>query len=505
MLASKEFRSLTCILVFHLVLVGWFIYNQSMWRDELQAWNIVRASSSLFELWDNLSYEGHPPLWYALIFYIQKVLPYPEAMQFLNHLFMTFAVVLILFKSSFSLLEKVLIVFGFFFVYEYAIKSRNYALTVFFLLLANHAYVYFRKTPHWYFLCLLGAASSHLLGGIFLLGGGSLALIGCHLRKWQNVSTMSKTLSWLSYLLGILVIIDTAILPSDAYHPWTVGLFKEFELGRILTTISRFGLVFLNPDIADQVGNGLFQSSELLLSVALIAGTVYLIKSDRYLLLFFLSNLIGLFLFFYLKFALGRHFGFLFILFLSTLWQFRQSEGWVRKKDDPNKKGNLSFETIFQMLIYFVLFFLLFRGIEKLNSLGDVPLSAAKATASYIQRQLPEDISIVATSTTFSSGIGAYLGRRIFFLDTQSFVPFKVWRRENHEIGNLSTDTLSLIPPDLKRPILLIGLYPAETAIFGPSLRHIGNFTEAGLNEQFSLFLLGEKADLKKSLQSEME
>src|SRR5690242_13054728 len=39
-----------------------------MWRDELQAWMIARESHSLAELFYNARYEGHPALWFLLLY-----------------------------------------------------------------------------------------------------------------------------------------------------------------------------------------------------------------------------------------------------------------------------------------------------------------------------------------------------------------------------------------------------------------------------------------------------
>ena len=40
-----------------------------LWRDETQAWAVARDSGSLFQLLaTGIRYEGHPPLWYCLLY-----------------------------------------------------------------------------------------------------------------------------------------------------------------------------------------------------------------------------------------------------------------------------------------------------------------------------------------------------------------------------------------------------------------------------------------------------
>jgi len=69
---------LACIFV----ILGVFgVLHHDMWRDELQAWMIARNSHSLAELYFNLRYESHPPLWYWLLMLIQRFSLNPISMQ----------------------------------------------------------------------------------------------------------------------------------------------------------------------------------------------------------------------------------------------------------------------------------------------------------------------------------------------------------------------------------------------------------------------------------------
>ena len=43
-----------------------------MWRDEIQAWSIAVKSYSIFELWKNSAYEGHPKLWFVLLYALKQ-------------------------------------------------------------------------------------------------------------------------------------------------------------------------------------------------------------------------------------------------------------------------------------------------------------------------------------------------------------------------------------------------------------------------------------------------
>src|SRR6266700_449498 len=60
------------------------LHAHAMWFDELQAWNIARASHSLQDLFANLRYEGHPVLWYLPLYALTRVTGDPRWMQALQ-------------------------------------------------------------------------------------------------------------------------------------------------------------------------------------------------------------------------------------------------------------------------------------------------------------------------------------------------------------------------------------------------------------------------------------
>ena len=47
--------------------------NHELWGDEIHSWNIARSSHGLIDLLRNSRYEGHPPLWYVVLFSITRI------------------------------------------------------------------------------------------------------------------------------------------------------------------------------------------------------------------------------------------------------------------------------------------------------------------------------------------------------------------------------------------------------------------------------------------------
>src|SRR5690606_884814 len=101
-------------------------------------------------------YEGHPPLWYIILWCISKFTHNLAAVQGVHFFIAAAPVFFILFFSRIPLVTRILIPFGYYYLFEYAVLSRNYAAAI---LLATLICVImrrnFRYKTAWYYLLLL--------------------------------------------------------------------------------------------------------------------------------------------------------------------------------------------------------------------------------------------------------------------------------------------------------------------------------------------------------------
>lgn len=150
------------------------IHQHAMWFDELQAWNIARASTSLGDLLSHLRYEGHPPLWYLPLYGLTRFTGDPRAMQVLAWVLVVVVDGLILFRSRFPVPARVALVAGYFFAFEYSVMARSYGLGVLLLVVALASLG--RERPRW----AVTTAALVLLAWTSLAGAalaGSIALV----------------------------------------------------------------------------------------------------------------------------------------------------------------------------------------------------------------------------------------------------------------------------------------------------------------------------------------
>src|SRR6202042_344587 len=121
---------LSAVLCLYVIGAGIGMYNHELWGDELQAWNIAKGRSNLLGVLRNTRFEGHPPAWYIVLWVISK---FTHSLIFVQavHLVIAISIVyLILFYSPYPALTKILLPFGYYFLFEYAILSRNYAMGI---------------------------------------------------------------------------------------------------------------------------------------------------------------------------------------------------------------------------------------------------------------------------------------------------------------------------------------------------------------------------------------
>ena len=98
------------------------------WRDELQAWGLVRASGTPFDVLANSRHEGHPPLWFFTLWPVAKIVGDVVAMQVVTFVLGSIATWLTLRHMPVRLWLRIAVVFGYFPLYEFGVMSRNYSL-----------------------------------------------------------------------------------------------------------------------------------------------------------------------------------------------------------------------------------------------------------------------------------------------------------------------------------------------------------------------------------------
>ena len=147
------------------------------WYDEAQAWLIARDASYYDILFDIPHYEGHPPLWHLILSIPAKLgLPFEISLSAVMLFFSAIWVYLIMFRSPFCGLLKLLLPFTYYVFYQYGIVARPYVLVGLALTLAAMFHSSRDEKPLRYILSLLLLCTVHAYGIII---SGGLAAVWC--------------------------------------------------------------------------------------------------------------------------------------------------------------------------------------------------------------------------------------------------------------------------------------------------------------------------------------
>ncbi|MBF0105366.1 MAG: hypothetical protein HQM16_08580, partial [Deltaproteobacteria bacterium] len=212
--AIPRYKNILLLLIWF-VLASILLYHHEPWRDEAQSWLLV-THLDLAGLLRHMPFEGTPALWHLILFPFAKMgLPYSA--QSVIHLLMAFAVVsLFVLKSPFSFLTKLLFVLSYFFLFEYAVVARSYALTVLFLFLiaANDEKRLINVRRHLLFIALLAHTNIH---------GMILAVIFFTSYAWDvyaaRISGLRNTLYFLTTLIFFLLAVLQILPGPDQIAP----------------------------------------------------------------------------------------------------------------------------------------------------------------------------------------------------------------------------------------------------------------------------------------------
>lgn len=216
--------------VLHLVMA---VFHEP-WYDEAVAWQIAKCASIKKIIFEIPHYEGHPPLWHLILSCFAKLgAPYELSLTIISLLFTFCAIWLLLFKSPFPRLMKLLIPFTFFFFYQYGVISRPYCMMMVAILLLACFYKKRNEHPLKYvlsmlFLCLTSAYGIIIAGSIAFLWVCEICSAVKKSFKHKNVKFSFRQYiaalfldkrSWL--LMGLLIFaffLGIGILPrKDTY------------------------------------------------------------------------------------------------------------------------------------------------------------------------------------------------------------------------------------------------------------------------------------------------
>jgi len=460
-----EFRFAMLLTLVFLIFGCIAIFRHEMWRDECQAWMIARDSTSLPNLFYNLRYDGHPSLWYLILYSISRFTTQPYAPQLVHILLAAAAVYVFARFAPFGQLQRALFAFGYFPFYEYGVISRNYAIGI--VLLFMFCALYPRRSRNLLLLSgvLFLLANTSVYGWMISISLG-LTLFVAWLADKRSGNPWAvpwwKTAVCIGVIaIGIAISALTMIPAPDSgyYIEWHL----KPELARGVSSLAAVGAGhLLLPNIFTQWGFGFgvwsFRRIHTLLGMALIIYSLLLFARRPVVLFAYAAAMAMMLALIYCKHSgTMRHHGHLFIVFIVGLWlsacyeERRLHWRLADKLSGVCAKCSSAF-------ILVLLCLHLAGGVAASGRDIWLPFSRGKDVAQFIEANGMSDMPILGDKGAPTSPLATYLNRPIYYpvnSKVGTYIVFDQARRRNLTDKQLIVSIANLVSEE-RRDVLLV-------------------------------------------------
>jgi len=410
------------------------------WNDETQAWRLAIDSKGVADLVHNARYEGHPLLWHLMLQALGHLSRSWWPVVVLHVVIACIGAWLVLRYAPFTRLQKVLVVFGYWSAYEYAVVARPYGLGMMLGFAACVAWLAPRRRVGWTIVCLVLMANTTAMGTML-----ALALAAAFVFDWlwpdgeaqhpsRRVRVMVTLTAGALALLVFLIAVRQIRPPADAAFQgttptslsrWIIASIPTFELRALLPLVywrdtAEWNQWLLQPDTTYML------ALVLLLAVVYLAIGLLIASRRRVALLFFVLGTGGFLIFFGFLFdGVGRHHGYLFVVWIISAWL--ACSGAPSERPVALRRLNTGVEPSRGNLLVLSLVVPVLATIELATSDILSPFSDARHVADVIRGAGLLNAPIIAVSGSDAQSVSAFTDRPVLFPLDGKMRTFVVW------------------------------------------------------------------------------
>jgi hypothetical protein len=477
--AARGPRALGLALLLYAALLGAGMARHELWRDETQAWSVARSSTSPYQLATvEMRYEGHPAAWYLLLWPVTRVTGDPRAMQLVHALVAIALAALWLTCAPFPTWTRLLLLFGYFPLYEWGVLSRNYSLGLLALFAALAVWPRRRERPLALGALLALAANSNLYALLLAAAfGGALALEQA--RAWRRGRASGKDLRAAALALGIalcgaLVALATLWPPEDRWSGRTPKVGLRPLVGAAASAWEGWvplpdpgSLRPWNTNLLEFEPEPASHALRAGLGLALIlAGMVSLRRRPLALAFFGLSSGLLFLVTMILWHGFLRHHGHFFWCYVAALWLAAHEGRAGEERPDPGwsvAPGRIAPALLLVAGLAHGLAGAWLYGLDLAR-----PFSEARAAAAWLRVTAP-GLPIVASRDYLCSPVAAYLDRPLYYPELGAWGTYWLAKRrpQRHDAG-FALEAARGLANTGRGPVLLLLSEPLpDTALAG--------------------------------------
>jgi hypothetical protein len=422
--------ALTCLaLAFFLIQL---IHHQ-MWRDELNVFGIVQASPTLSLLFQHLHYEGHPAVWYLLVWIAAHWLPTAAVLRAVQACVGIAILSLIGLASPFTRTEKALLFASYFVSFEYTVLSRTYGVCF----LACLVYLWIRfRVPHNVLVhaLILGVLANTDVIGCFLSLGFVCQYAIAAFRNKQAYFDRKYLIAAATYLLLVGICVWCVWPARDTSWRTTGHIFaRAGDFRHYISAAVNYLVMPFFPIATDhypaRFWNPLALQHPTFYTLCLppIVGAYWLVfRRDRDLLaMFAVVALLGIGFASFVFMGNMRNFGVTFTAFVAALWMQR-GRGITRLPRAATALLVLSGT----------------GGALAAAAQWTHPFSNAETAARWLENSPWSDAVLIGTPDTSLASLAELLGKPVYMLDCRCSDTY-LWfsrRRDNFDARTMPED-----------------------------------------------------------------
>lgn len=388
-------------LILYAVLTVICVLNHEVWRDEAQVWLVVR-DLNFWGIIDHVRIEGHPLMWYLMVFPFAKLGMSITSMQIISWLFMTTAVGVFLWKSPFNIITKLSVIFSAGFLYWLPVLSRSYSLVPLFIFLAALFYPTQKQRPYLYAISLSLLSQTHVLMCAFCTVMGILFFYdNIFKNKINKKNYIAPFLIIFLPILFLCLYIFTCPHKNESVSQYLVSADKIFTKTYITYMINLFSVM-------NNI-KGIFLSILLLAS-----GIVIFIENKKLFCAFFINLAYQFFIYNYIWMSAPEKAWAGICVLLFCFWI-------IFLQNNLSKTKKIIYNLI--LILFFGLSINL--GFQLRNNDIKYDYSGSKHTANFIKKHINKNDIIITNQPVFTSSIAAYIkGYKFYYPITDTFYTY---------------------------------------------------------------------------------
>lgn len=370
------------------------------WRDEAQAWLIAR-DIDIIGIIKQMSYEGHPPLWYLILAPFAKMgFPYITE-SIISWGIMVFTSWLLLKKSPFKKGIQILILLSEPFIYLYPTISRSYCLIPLAIILIAIYYPVRKEKQIQYASSILLLAYTHVI---------MLALVGMLYffffteqifftkKSKQDIKKLIIAVS--IGAIGLLCLVFMLMGSTDKNGFISIENFNDFNIIKAKVVIN-----VVETQICGTIaGNAVFKV--VFWIWCLILTLLGIKKSPKSLITAVVSIIWQMYIYLFIYISSEQR--------TNTIILIGFLIAWINIKENKKINNKILKNIVFCGAIALLILNVIL-GAQKIIQDYKTVYSAAKVTADYIEENIENDAVFVCTDGPISSAIIPYIKNKKFW------------------------------------------------------------------------------------------